>query len=213
MKLFLISDIHGNDNFDLIKEKIALADLVLCAGDFTMFLPTEEGLRVAQKLASLNPATYMVCGNCDTPDLEDILLEKGLSLHGRSIEFGMEKEHYILAGVGGSLHTPRPTPNTWSENHLIEVLHSFQAVPNILVSHQPPYGAGDTVMKVMHVGSKKLAEYLRKNSPALCLCGHIHEAAGIFKIGQTTVVNPGSWRGGHYALAEISGGTCTATIY
>ena len=47
MKLFLISDIHGNDNFDPIKDKLAEADLVLCAGDFTMFLPTEEGLRVA----------------------------------------------------------------------------------------------------------------------------------------------------------------------
>ena len=44
MKLFLISDIHGNDNFDSIKDKIAQADLVLCAGDFTMFLPTAEGL-------------------------------------------------------------------------------------------------------------------------------------------------------------------------
>ncbi len=213
MKLFLISDIHGNDNFDSIKDKIAQADLVLCAGDFTMFLPTEEGLRVAEKLASLNPATYMVCGNCDTPDLDGILSEKGLSIQGRSIAFNKGSEHYVLAGVGGSLHTPRPTPNTWSENDLVEVLRSFKETPDIIISHQPPYGAGDTVMKVMHVGSKKLAEYLRKNSPVLCLSGHIHEAAGIFKIGRTTVVNPGSWRERHYAEAEVSGKSCTVTLY
>lgn len=213
MKLFLISDIHGNDNFDPIKEKIAEADLVLCAGDFTMFKPTDEGLSVAEKLASLNPATYMVCGNCDTPDLEGILVEKGLSIHGKNVIFGKGGERYTLGGIGGSLHTPRPTPNTWSENDLVDVIKGFETAPDIIISHQPPYGAGDTVMKVMHVGSKKLTEYLRKNSPVLCLSGHIHEAAGIFKIGQTTVVNPGSYREGHYALAEISGKNCTATLY
>ena len=213
MKLFLISDIHGNDSFDSIKEKIAQADLVLCAGDFTMFLPTEEGLRVAEKLASLNPAIYMVCGNCDTPDLDGILSEKGLSIQGRSVAFSKGSERYVLAGIGGSLHTPRPTPNTWSENDLVDVLRSFKETPDIIISHQPPYGAGDTVMKVMHVGSKKLTEYLRKNSPVLCLSGHIHEAAGIFKIGQTTVVNPGSWREGHYAVAEMSGKDCNVTLY
>ena len=213
MKLFLISDIHGNDNFDSIKDKIAQADLVLCAGDFTMFLPTGEGLRVAEKLAALNPATYMVCGNCDTPDLDGILAGKGLSVQGRSVAFSKGSERYVLAGIGGSLHTPRPTPNTWSENDLVEVLHSFQETPDIIISHQPPYGAGDTVMKTLHVGSKKLTEYLRKSSPVLCLSGHIHEAAGIFKVGQTTVVNPGSWREGHYAVAEMSGKSCTITLY
>ena len=189
MKLFLISDIHGNDNFDSIKDKLAEADLVLCAGDFTMCLPAEEGLRVAEKLASLTPATYMVCGNCDTPDLDGILLEKGLSIQGRSAAFSKGSERYVLAGIGGSLHTPRPTPNTWSENDLVEVLRSFQETPDIIVSHQPPYGAGDTVI------------------------GHIHEAAGIFRIGQTTVVNPGSFREGHYALAQLSGRECTVTLY
>ena len=213
MKLFLISDIHGNDNFDSIKDKLAQADLVLCAGDFTMFLPTEEGLKVAEKLASLNPATYMVCGNCDTPDLDGILSERGLSIQGRSFCFSKGSERYVLAGIGGSLHTPRPTPNTWSENDLVDVLHSFKETPDIIISHQPPYGAGDTVMKVMHVGSKKLTEYLRMKNPILCLSGHIHEAAGIFRIGQTTVVNPGSWREGHYATAELSGRDCTVTLY
>ena len=213
MKLFLISDIHGNNNFDPIKDKIAEADLVLCAGDFTMFRPTDEGLGVAEKLASLNPATYMVCGNCDTPDLEGILAEKGPSIHGKSVIFGKGGERYTLGGIGGSLHTPRPTPNTWSENDLVDVLNAFDKAPDIIISHQPPYGAGDTVMKVMHVGSKNLTYYLRKNSPILCLSGHIHEAAGIFKIGQTTVINPGSYREGHYATAQIEGQNCTATLY
>ncbi len=213
MKLFLISDIHGNDNFDSIKDKIAESDLVLCAGDYTMFCPVDEGLRVAEKLASLNPATYLVSGNCDTPDLEGILREKGLSLHGRCCTFRKGDEHYVLGGIGGSLHTPRPTPNTWSENDLVDVLNSFETIPDILISHQPPYGAGDTVMKMMHVGSKNLAAWLRKNNPILCLSGHIHEASGIFTVGQTAVINPGSWREGHYATAEISGRNCTATLY
>lgn len=213
MKIFLISDIHGNDDFAPVKDKIAEADLVLCAGDYTMFKPTDEGLQVAEKLASLNPDTFMVTGNCDTPDLEGVLAEKGLSIHGRSISWNKGTEHYVLGGIGGSLHTPRETPNTWSETHLTEILRSFHENPHILVSHQPPYGAGDTVMKMMHVGSKELSRYLRQNSPVLCLCGHIHEDAGIFRIGNTTVVNPGSWREGHYAVAELADRNCTVTLY
>ncbi len=39
--------------------------------------------------------------------------------------------------------------------------------------------------------------------PPLVLCGHIHEARGVAKLGETTVVNPGAARDGHAALVEL----------
>ncbi len=37
------------------------------------------------------------------------------------------------------------------------------------------------------------------------ICGHIHEAKGIDKIGNTLIINPGAARDGHYATIEIDG--------
>jgi Icc-related predicted phosphoesterase len=42
------------------------------------------------------------------------------------------------------------------------------------------------------VGSTAVKEALLKHQPMLGLHGHIHEAAGIRKLGNTTIVNPGS---------------------
>jgi Icc-related predicted phosphoesterase len=38
----------------------------------------------------------------------------------------------------------------------------------------------------------------------LCFTGHIHEGIGIDRIGRTVIVNPGPFRSGHYAYAEIN---------
>ena len=35
------------------------------------------------------------------------------------------------------------------------------------------------------------------------MTGHIHESAGIDKIGDSTVINPGALMEGKYALAEL----------
>ena len=40
----------------------------------------------------------------------------------------------------------------------------------------------------------------------LAISGHIHEAAGIDHLGPTTLVNPGSFRQGRYAVADLSDG-------
>jgi Icc-related predicted phosphoesterase len=42
------------------------------------------------------------------------------------------------------------------------------------------------------VGSKAVREAILKYQPMLGLHGHIHESAGIKKLGATTIVNPGS---------------------
>ncbi|MEX2017230.1 MAG: metallophosphoesterase [Candidatus Pacearchaeota archaeon] len=62
----------------------------------------------------------------------------------------------------------------------------------ILISHVPPFGTLDTLRNSRHVGSKILAEAIKKYQPKLVLCGHIHEAEGNAKIGKTKVYNLGS---------------------
>jgi Icc-related predicted phosphoesterase len=52
-------------------------------------------------------------------------------------------------------------------------------------------------------GSHSLKAFLEVNRVALCLCGHIHEAAGIERFQATLVANAGSFKKGHYLSVEI----------
>jgi len=72
--------------------------------------------------------------------------------------------------------------------------------------HCPPYGSGlddapeiDENMRPKHggrslvpVGSKAVREAIEEGQPTLSLHGHIHEAKGNTRIGNTLCINPGS---------------------
>jgi predicted phosphodiesterase len=60
---------------------------------------------------------------------------------------------------------------------------------DVLVTHGPPYGLGDTVWGGEHVGCQDLLRHLRRVKPRLHLFGHIHEARGEWQEGPTRVVN------------------------
>jgi hypothetical protein len=54
---------------------------------------------------------------------------------------------------------------------------------DILISHQPPYGYGDSHCdvrsgKVEHLGSRELLAAIDRCKPKLVICGHIHEGYG-----------------------------------
>lgn len=72
------------------------------------------------------------------------------------------------------------------------------AQSKVLVSHVPPF---DTQIDVIqednsplqghHWGSVAVRHALRDHSPTLCLCGHIHGAAGVVDVEETLCINPG----------------------
>ena len=70
----------------------------------------------------------------------------------------------------------------------------------------------DKVIIIFLTGYEKFAcqgyavrafRYILKNQPLAVICGHIHEGIGVEKIGETTVINPGSLGEGNYAWLEI----------
>lgn len=87
-------------------------------------------------------------------------------------------------------------------------LRSFNDI-DILLCHQPPYGVLDKVgfkgapkhWLGKHAGSKVILDYIRKKHPKYVLCGHIHEAEGIKKVGKTKVYNLGV--SGSYQVINI----------
>jgi len=54
---------------------------------------------------------------------------------------------------------------------------------DILLSHQPPAGFGDTIYpvgdKLEDIGSKELAEAIKRIKPKAVVCGHLHSAIGL----------------------------------
>lgn len=70
---------------------------------------------------------------------------------------------------------------------------------DILLCHQPPYGVLDKVRAKFapkdwqgkHAGSKIIFDYIKKKQPKYVVCGHIHESAGMKRIGKTEVYNLG----------------------
>ena len=86
-------------------------------------------------------------------------------------------------------------------------------MPLVLVTHQPPYGTlADVAGGFRHVGSESIRAFIEKNKPAVCFCGHIHEAQSVDHIDGTTIINPGPLRKGGYAYVEINGTAVIAAI-
>ena len=64
-----------------------------------------------------------------------------------------------------------------------------QGDPMVILSHVPPFGCLDRTRRGVRVGHRPLAHHLAAASPALVLCGHVHESWGFTRQGKTLVVN------------------------
>ena len=64
---------------------------------------------------------------------------------------------------------------------------------DVLLTHAPPRGTLDETYEGNNAGAKALrdAYYVAcdESAPTLWICGHIHEAAGAARVGQTTIIN------------------------
>ncbi len=200
MRLLFITDIHGH--FEALPH-LPEADLVLCGGDFTNFGTSEE-FQSAVKLVEVRfPKFYAVAGNLDPGETADaILAESGHLLSPTPIQVS----GLTLVGVSGSHTCPRPTPYEWADEAMEERLTALTLPAiDILVTHAPPYGFGaDVIPNGMQVGSHAIRKFAERLQPRLHLCGHIHEASGVFDENGTVLVNSGAFGAeGHYACIDL----------
>ena len=80
----------------------------------------------------------------------------------------------------------------WAFMEAAERLSSYRstrAIPDgidVLVSHQPPYGYGDSTFdldsrRVEHVGSRELLVAIERVRPRVVICGHVHGGFGRYE--------------------------------
>jgi len=208
MKLFAVSDIHGaikpiNKAATLIRE----ADWVVISGDITHTKTRAEAVDVIACLEQYSTRILAVHGNWDRVEVKEFLEEKTYSLHGK----GWMLNGIGFFGVGGSSPTPLKTPTMYTEKEIDLILRTgYEQVQDaskvVLISHTPPRGIRDRSFLGLRGGSHSIKAFLEERPVSLCLCGHIHEAAGIERFQSTLVANSGSFKKGHYLCIEIGSG-------
>jgi Icc-related predicted phosphoesterase len=175
-------------------------------------LQVKEWLELAAtRLEPNGVPLYVTGGNDDYFSIEKVLDDATYAVNadGKMLEVlpGVEM---ISCGYGNP--TPWPCPRDITEEELgqrLERTASQVADPTraIFNFHIPPFGSGldvcaklDTsvdppkpvVGEEINAGSTAVRAAIERYQPAIGLHGHIHESAGIVKIGRTVCINPGS---------------------
>ncbi len=200
MKALFISDMHGEEAaLEKLKGIRRDYDLVVCAGDIG------ESVSFLGEFFSLGGELYAIPGNNDPPSMEQIAGKHWL--HGKRVELGGGVN---MVGFGYSPPTPFGTPGEMEEG---EIYSQMGKLPidgkTILVTHAPPKGVLDEVCGGVHAGSTAVRRIVEEKAPLVLVCGHIHEAEGKEKVGETTVLKLAPAKNMRGGVVEITDGRAT----
>ena len=208
MDIIALSDIHSSLSFLTSQSPVANdlknADIVLISGDITNFGDAAHAEAVINRLRSYNSHIFAVPGNCDPPGVDEYLRSMDINLNCNCIQNGS----ISFVGLGGSLACKRHGPDESKEQEFSVCLkHVVERVPDeskmVFVCHYPPANTKVDDTGGYHAGSPVIREFIEDFQPILTVTGHIHDAVGTDNIGKTTLVNPGSFREGSYALIKL----------
>ena len=204
-------------NYIIVFEYNNDIDLVLILGDITNFGPLDFVGTFINKIADCGVDVMAIPGNCDPAGICKAIGESGaFCLHNEIIGYG----DAILFGYGGSNPTPFDTPGEIDDlkiyGDVFELMANYDYVYNkdvskvkILVTHAPPFNTeADLTEGGDHVGSSGILKSIHEFEPQINICGHIHEAKSLSKIGITTdVANPGMLKNNGAVLIDIADGS------
>jgi Icc-related predicted phosphoesterase len=87
MRLLALADIHGYvKNIPLLADVAKGCDAVILAGDVTDFGTADQARSVLSALASFGKPLLGVSGNCDLPQVDDLLKQQGGGLTHNPVE-------------------------------------------------------------------------------------------------------------------------------
>jgi Icc-related predicted phosphoesterase len=164
---------------------------------------------------------YVMLGNDDPMELRQILVDATWATHAEGRVLPLDDDHEMISWGYSNLtpfdsHREQPEPALAAS---IAAMTSQLSDPSRAVFnlHVPPIGSGlddapilDDMLTVQQslgqvrfgpVGSTAVREAIETVQPLLGLHGHIHESAGIRRIGRTIAINPGS----DYSTGALNG--------
>ena len=190
MKILAFVDLHGDyKELKNLKKKAKDngVDVVVCAGDMTVFGSDEKNL--IKSIAEFDVPTMIIHGNHEDADSLHSTCEKYknlIFLHCASFRI----ENYIFFGYGGGGFSKRDEAfKMMSKNFSSDIRNNDKKV---LILHGPPHGTDADFTNGDHVGNKDYMDFIRTKKIDLVISGHIHETAGADqKIGSSRIINPG----------------------
>jgi uncharacterized protein len=210
MRLYAVADIHGRaDRMAAIKNNIKVyrPDLLVAAGDITNFARI---LPVISELGDLSIPVLAIRGNTDLKRVEYQMLSKGNIHFLNHCALTFQGVHFT--GISGALPIPFRSRIAFREASIWSRLLPLITPETVLIAHPPPWGALDRVMGKFHAGCKSLQKVIVQYRPALLICGHIHEDAGLEDMGNTRIVNCAMGCFCEGAIIDITHGQITAEI-
>ena len=185
-----------------------------------------EWLTIAdERLRPRGVPLYFMLGNDDPPELADLLDSAPWGTHCEGKVVWIDDDHEMISR-GYSNVTPWHTYREETEDQLAaaitqsadQLAHPERAIFNL---HPPPLDTQlddapklDAELQVqavlgqvqyVPVGSSAVREAELERQPLLGLHGHIHESAGVRRLGRTMIINPGS----DYSTGALNGALIT----
>lgn len=183
MKLLAFTDLHLDfDSLREIKKNAKDADILVCAGDFTVFGRNTK--LILEKINKLGKKVILIPGNHEDEDVvekECKKLPNILYIHKKAIEIN----GFLFVGWGGGGFA-------LVDREFEKFTSKFENKKNIiLITHAPPY---KTKLDLLweHRGCKSITNFIKKAKVLLAISGHFHENFGeIDYVGKSVLVNPG----------------------
>lgn len=192
MRIVCISDTHGHHR--KIKSEIPEGDVLVVAGDITNTGELYQ-LKDFNLWLSELPHTHkvVIAGNHDF-SFEDHRKEEAKSLLTNCIY--LEDSEVIIDGVKFYGSPVQPWFHDWAFNKRRgeQIKKYWDAIPDdteVLITHGPVYKIHDKVIPFgEEVGCVDLLNRIKElKNLQLHVCGHIHCANGIKKVGKKTFIN------------------------
>ena len=190
MKILAFVDLHGDYKELTNLKRKALendVDVVICAGDMTIFGSDEE--KIMKSISGFKLPVFIVHGNHEDADSLHSICDKHENLifiHCASFRI----DNYIFFGYGGGGFSKRDEGfKMMSKNFSSDIKKDDK---KILILHGPPYGTNADYTNGIHVGNKDYMDFIKNEKIDLVVSGHIHETAGTNqKMGSSRIINPG----------------------
>jgi Icc-related predicted phosphoesterase len=218
MRIYAVADIHGKTQYIETLSRVSRKfkpDVIVIAGDITGYFRWQSTIDRLDKIGQLDkigppgeksrPPVLCIRGNSDFKRMEPSLAKtKNLTLLGTS-------PHIIqgvpFVGTNGCIPLPFASRVCLGENQLFKTLLPHMDKNTILVAHPPPRGICDKVGNRFSAGSQNLLDFIKTTHPAMVLCGHIHEQAGMDFVPNcipgTLVVNCAMNKDHHGAIIDL----------
>ncbi len=188
MRLLAFTDVHGDPGaLRRLREKAQQADLIVTAGDFTVF--EHDAARILAALAMFPKPVLLIPGNHEYSGRIEEACARIPNLHcvdRRAYRHG----DLTFLGWGGGGFAPADSE---LEAAMPRIAKDLAGAPFVLLLHGPPHGTAlDRLAHLGHRGCRTRRALIERTQPRLVLCGHLHENFGKTDcLGKSLLLNPG----------------------